>query len=49
MTSSLNLVASLSSVYEAEDYFYNDLQWNPETPGLEDFMTIVTRYFDTRK
>jgi hypothetical protein len=49
MTSSLNLVASLSSVYEAEDYFYNDLQWNPETPGLEDFMAIVTRYFDTRK
>lgn len=41
----LDLVATMDSYDEAEDYFYNDLEWNPEDAVVVEFMTLLTRYF----
>ena len=35
----------MSSLDEAEDYFYNDLCWEPDNDNVKDFMEIVGRYF----
>lgn len=35
----------MDSYDEAEDYFYNDLEWNPEDAVVVEFMTLLTRYF----
>lgn len=43
---SLGLVSSLATLADAEDYFYNDLQWNPDSPEVQAFMTIITQYFN---
>ncbi len=37
----LNMINAMHSFDEAEDYFYNDLEWNAENPDVEDFMHIV--------
>lgn len=41
----LDLVATMDSYDEAEDYFYNDLEWNPDDAVVTEFMTLLTRYF----
>ena len=30
---------------EAEDYFYNDLQWDRESEDVMEFMAIIARFF----
>lgn len=45
MTDTLNLVEAMSSYSEAEEYFYTDLQWNPEMPEVIDFMAIIKKHF----
>lgn len=41
----LHLVATMDSMDEAEDYFYNDLQWDPESDDVMDFMGKIAQYF----
>lgn len=41
----LEVIAAMSSLDEAEDYFYNDLCWEPDNDNVKDFMEIVGRYF----
>lgn len=41
----LEVIAAMSSLDEAEDYFYNDLCWEPNNDNVKDFMEIVGRYF----
>lgn len=41
----LNLVEAMHSYEEAEDYFYNDLQWDSESPEVIDFMKIIAKHF----
>lgn len=44
-TESLNLVQTMNTYEEAEDYFYNDLQWDSESEDVKEFMTIIGRFF----
>jgi hypothetical protein len=41
----LHLVATMESMEEAEDYFYNDLQWDPDSEDVMDFMSKIAQYF----
>ncbi|MCH5216039.1 MAG: hypothetical protein J1F10_03785 [Muribaculaceae bacterium] len=41
----LNLVEAMHSFDEAEDYFYNDLQWDKTSPEVGDFMKIIEKHF----
>lgn len=45
MADTLNLVGAMSSYSEAEEYFYSDLQWDPEMPEVVDFMAIIKKHF----
>lgn len=42
----LNLVQAMSCYEDAEDYFYNDLQWDSESKDVVEFMSIIFRYFN---
>ena len=42
---SLNLVTAMKSYSEAEEYFYTDLQWDPENADVEAFMSTIANYF----
>lgn len=41
----LNMVASMSSYEEAEDYFYNDLGWGKDSEEVADFMNVIKNHF----
>ena len=41
----LNMVASMSSYEEAEDYFYNDLGWDKNSEEVADFMNVIKNHF----
>lgn len=41
----IDVIGSMSSMEEAEDYFFNDLCWNPESDDVKDFMSIVAKHF----
>lgn len=43
----LNLVQAMSCYEDAEDYFYNDLQWDSESEDVVEFMSIIFRYFNS--
>ena len=40
----IDIIAAMSSYDEAEDYFYNDLCWDPDNTEVKAFMEIVSRY-----
>ncbi len=39
-------VASMESYDEAEEFFIDELQWNPERPEVVDFMAVIRNYFE---
>lgn len=41
----LNMLEAMETLSEANEYFYDDLQWDPENPEVIDFMQIVTKHF----
>lgn len=45
MNNTLNLVETMSSFAEAEDYFYGDLEWDKDSQEVADFMTIIRNHF----
>ena len=45
MTDTLNLVETMESFQEAEEYFYNDMGWDPENMDVADFMNIIKKHF----
>ncbi len=45
MTDTLNLVEAMSSYSEAEEYFFTDLQWDPDLTEVSDFMAIIRKHF----
>ena len=49
MNDTLNLVETMHSFAEAEDFFYGDLEWDKESPEVVDFMEIIKNYFYNRK
>lgn len=45
MNETLNLIDSMSTFEEAEDYLYNDINWNHDSPEVADFMVIIKNHF----
>ena len=41
----LNVISEMSNFEEAEEYFFDDLCWNPESQDVKDFMTVVKNHF----
>lgn len=41
----LYVIAQMSNFDEAEEYFYNDLCWNPDSEDVKEFMDIVKKHF----
>lgn len=48
MNDTLNLVESMQSFEEAEDFFYGDLEWDKESPEVIDFMNVIKNHFYNR-
>lgn len=45
MNDAINMVESMRTFDEAEDYFYTDLGWDKSVPEVEEFMDIIKRHF----
>ena len=45
MEETLNHIESMATFDEAENYFYNDLEWEYDSPEVADFMVIIKNYF----
>lgn len=45
MADALEVIDSMATLGDAEDYFYNDLVWDRENADVKDFMAIVARHF----
>jgi hypothetical protein len=43
---SLDLVTAMHSYAEAEEYFYDDLQWEPDNEDVIEFMNKIQEYFN---
>ena len=43
----LSRVAAMDSYDEAEGYFLEDCQWDPERPEVVDFMGVLRKYFES--
>lgn len=41
----IDLLTAMSSLDEAREYLFDDLQWDPENEVVKDFMDIVTNHF----
>ncbi|MCM1164118.1 MAG: hypothetical protein NC339_07715 [Muribaculaceae bacterium] len=44
-TDTLDVISAMSSFDEAEEYFYDDLCWDPDNEDVKAFMEIVKRHF----
>lgn len=42
---SLAVVEELPDYAAAEDYFFNDLQWNPDSQTVQNFLKVIKKYF----
>lgn len=49
MTDTLNLVSAMSSMAEAEEYFYHDMEWDSENEEVKDFMSIIANHFKSQE
>ena len=45
MADALDMVESMHSMDEAEDYFYNELGWEPDNDEVAAFMAVVKHHF----
>ncbi len=45
MNDALNLVEAMQSYSEAEEYFYDMLNWDKQSPEVADFMSIIRNHF----
>lgn len=45
MRAALERIAGCRSLDEAEDYLYDELNADPESPAVEDFIVILKEYF----
>ncbi len=49
MTDAINLASAMTSLNEATEYFYNDLEWDAENEDVKDFMTIIANHFKAQE
>ncbi len=47
-TDTLDLVEAMRSVDEAREYFFEELEWDPDSDEVKDFMDIITKHFLAR-
>ncbi len=47
LNDTLDLVASMASMREAEEYLYDDLQLDPDSDSMRQFIEILGSYFNT--
>ncbi len=40
----LSLIETMDTMEEVTDYFFNDLQWDPESAEVKEFAMLVERY-----
>ena len=45
MNDTLNLVETMHSYSEDEEFFYGDLEWDSESPEVKDFMAVIRNHF----
>ncbi|MGN1245868.1 MAG: hypothetical protein ACI4UN_04470 [Muribaculaceae bacterium] len=45
MNDTLNLVETMHTYAEAEEFFYGDLEWDSESPEVKDFMAVIRNHF----
>lgn len=45
----VELLQTMTSLDEAREYLFDDLQWDPENPVVKDFMAIVVNHFSPVK
>ena len=45
MNETLSLIDTMGSFDEAEDFFYNNLDWDYDSPEVADFMIIIKNHF----
>ena len=45
LNDTIELLASMHSFDEVEEYIYDDLQWDRKNPTVVDFMEIIKTYF----
>ncbi len=45
MNETLSLIDTMGSFDEAEDFFYNNLDWDYDSPEVADFMLIIKNHF----
>ncbi|MBQ9076318.1 MAG: hypothetical protein IJY31_00525 [Muribaculaceae bacterium] len=48
ITDAINLVSAMSTMTEAEEYFYNDLEWDRENEEVQEFMSIIANHFKSQ-
>lgn len=48
MTEAINTIEAMSSIDEALDYFYNDLNWDKSSQEVKDFIEIITHHFSSK-
>ena len=41
MNEALDALSQMNSVEEVEDYFYNDLCWEPDEEVVKEFMSMI--------
>lgn len=41
----IDVIGTMADMDEAEEYFYNDLCWDPEREEVKEFMAIVAKHF----
>lgn len=45
-SSAMDLIASMDTYDEAEEYFLDELGWSLDNPEVKDFMDIIQKYFE---
>ncbi len=43
----LALLETMADLKEAEDYLFDDLQWDPESQDVQAFVQVLTRYYNS--
>ena len=49
LNDTLNLLSAMATIGEAEEYFFEDLEWDKDNEDVIDFMTILKKHFASKQ
>lgn len=49
MNDTLNLLSAMATIGEAEEYFFEDLEWDKDNDDVKDFMLIIQKHFASKQ